>query len=242
MEVTSYEKNYQKLAFEDEIRQYRIGSIIESVKRANAKHILEIGCGYEPLFSYFNEYESMTIVEPGKQFFNLAIQKAEGNSRITLYNGMLEEYFRELSSKHFDFIIIGGFLHEISNPEEVLQNIHTICKPDTVVFCFAPNAHSFHRLLAYEAGLIDSIYTLSGTDKLFNRHQVFDFDSIEKLFNSCKFSIRARGSYYIKPFTSSQMAQISESKIIGKDVIDGLSKMIRYLPDMGAELYVEAVI
>lgn len=241
-EASSYEENYQKLPFEDVLRHYRIKNIIDSIKNAGARKILEIGCGYEPFFSYFNDYESMVTVEPGKQFFQIANLKSAGDPRITLYNGILEEYVTVLSEQEFDFIIIGGFIHEISNPEEVLSAIHRICRKHTVVYCFAPNARSFHRLLAFEAGLIDSIYELSGHDKLFMRHQVFDIESIEQLFSGCGFRVQKKGSYYIKPFTNSQMAEICSRKIIDESVIEGLDRMIRYLPDMGSELYVEVTV
>ena len=42
----------------------------------------------------------------------------------------------------------------------------------------------------------------------------------------------------IKTFTHSQIQRRKEEKIIDEEVLDGLVKMEKYLPGMGAEIYV----
>ena len=142
-----------------------------------------------------------------------------------------------MQKKTFDFIVIGGFLHEIDNPDIVLQSIRRICSRNTVIYSFVPNAESFHRLLALEMGIIQSIYQKSEQDKLFNRQKFYDINEFNKLLKINGFNILQSGSYFIKPFSHAQMNDLLERGIIDKRLIDGLDKMKKFLPNLGAELF-----
>jgi hypothetical protein len=133
---------------------------------------------------------------------------------------------------------VGGFLHEIDNPALFLDSLRQVCSPHTIVHSFVPNARSFHRLLAFEMGIIDTVYQMSNNDVIFQRRTVFDLESFSKLFLMCQFDIKASGSYFIKPFTHIQMDQLMGAKILDSKVMDGLDRMINYMPDLGAELFV----
>jgi hypothetical protein len=100
-----------------------------------------------------------------------------------------------------------------------------------------PNAKSFHRLLALEAGLIDSIYQYSENDKIFQRRAVFNIGTYSDLFRRNGFTIRECGTYFIKPFTHQQMDKMVSGGIIDSKVLDGLNNMIKYLPEFGAEIF-----
>jgi hypothetical protein len=53
------------------------------------------------------------------------------------------------------------------------------------------------------------------------------------------FRILSYGTYFIKPFTNQQMEAIMAQNIVDKDIIKGLERMVRYMPDLGSEMYVE---
>lgn len=233
----NYESNYVNLPFEDVLREYRKRNIIKVLKGFSHKRILEIGCGPSPIFMEYSNFEKMIVVEPGIFFYNKAKELANSNPNIIIFNDLIENLKDELKSEIFDFIIIGGFLHEIKNPGIVLQAIRTICSNKTIIYSIVPNAKSFHRLLAYEMGLIDTIYQKSEHDKLFKRQKVFDIKGFNELLTKNSFKVIESGSYFIKPFTHLQMDMMLSLKIIDKSCLDGLDKLIKFLPDLGAELW-----
>jgi len=242
LQVSNYENDYTSLPFEDILRGYRRENIFRSIKHYAAKRILEIGCGPDPLFIHFNDFDSMLVVEPGNIFFEKALAAAGANPKIRVTNAFIEDLAEELEKEQFDFIIIGGFLHEISNPEQVLQSVKKIAAATTVVHSFVPNARSFHRLLAFESGIIDSIYKKSAHDELFQRTSVYDADTYSRLFTDNGFRVSDAGSYFIKPFTHTQMVAMLSNGIIDGAVLNGLNKMTGYLPGLGAELYVNCTL
>lgn len=241
-DLKKYETDYTELPFENILREYRQQNIFNILADAPHKKILEIGSGPLPLFRDFNDYEKMVVVEPGETFFKHAKDLAGTDKRIELVNDFFENAVHGLMPETFDFIVIGGFLHEINNPGEVLQAVKKVSNKNTIVHSFVPNANSFHRLMAFEMGLIKDVYEKSGHDELFNRFEVYNIDSFKKLFIKNDFSVEASGTYFIKPFTNSQMQAIILGHIIGKAVLNGLNAMIKYLPDYGAEIFVNGMI
>jgi hypothetical protein len=240
-QLKKYEADYSELPFEDVLRTYRQENIFTQLAATGAKRILEIGSGPLPLFKSMDNFERMVVVEPGDHFFSIAKDLAGDDKRITVIHDFFENIVDELVPEKFDFIILGGFLHEISNPDEVLQLVQKVCHPTTVVHSFVPNAKSFHRLLASEMGLIKDIYQKSAHDELFNRTAVYNMDSFKELFQKNNYSVESFGTYFMKPFTNSQMQQMVLSQIITASVLEGLNKIIRYFPDNGSEMFINGI-
>ena len=241
-DLEKYETDYTELPFEDILREFRQKNIFSILKCNPHATILEIGSGPLPLFRDFNDYEKMVVVEPGVAFFEIAKKLANGNTRIRLINDFFETVVQELVPETFDIIIIGGFLHEISNPEEVLQAVKKVSGKNTIIHSFVPNANSFHRLVAFEMGIIKDVYQKSGHDELFNRVEVYNMDSFKKLFTQNGLTVASSGTYFLKPFTNGQMDKIVTANIIDHAVLDGLNKMTKYFPDYGSEMYINSYV
>ena len=97
---------------------------------------------------------------------------------------------------------------------------------------------SFHRLLAHEIGLIPSIFEKSDVDKKFFRNTGFDKERLINLLLSHNFKVLDFGTFFIKPFANSQLEELIRNGIVPSTIIEGLSNMIKYFPDYGAEMYV----
>lgn len=236
-----YQSDYAELPFENILREYRKQNILNILKAHQHNCILEIGSGPEPFFCDFDEYKKMVVVEPGINYYNTAKALAATNSRVQLINDCIENLQLTLENEVFDFIIIGGFLHEIGNPDEVLQVVKKLCSPRTMVHTFVPNANSFHRLIAYEMKMTKNVYEKSGHDELFQRFKVYDIPSIKQLLAQNGFLVKDCSTYFIKPFTHSQLQQMLDTKIIDKTVIDGLNSVTKYFPDNGAEISINCI-
>lgn len=234
-----YQLNYQKLTFEDKLRKYRMKYIADYFGTIKSDKILEIGCGNDPIFLCYDDFKVMDIVEPGNHFYEFTKEKIGNDKRISITKSFIEESYSNLRND-YDVIVIGGFLHEIDNPEEVLAAIKKIMSPSTVVITYVPNANSFHRLLAFESGLIESNYEFSENDKLFGRRNVFNINSLSALFVNSGFTVLTKDTYFIKPFTHEQMDSLLGLSFFTNEILYGLFKMTKYMPDMGCEIFLAA--
>ncbi len=234
-----YQLNYQNLTFENKLRIYRMKYIVDYFGGIKSNKILEIGCGHDPIFLCYDDFTTMDIVEPGNHFYEFTKKKIGNDTRITIYNKLIEEAYLELKND-YDVIVLGGFLHEIDNPEEVLSIIKKIATPQTVILTYVPNANSFHRILAFESGIIKSIYDFSENDKLFGRRNVYNVNSFLSLFVTSGYSVSKVDTYFIKPFTHEQMDALLGLPFFTEEIFLGFFNMAKYLPDMGCEIFLAA--
>lgn len=233
-----YGKRMPALPFEKRHAEFRRAHLAERLRRAPHARILEIGCGIAPLAEVFNDFRQMTIVEPCAPFAAKARRLARKNSGITVLPGFLEEHAETLQNRRFDFVVVCGVLHEVDNPKAFLRAVAAVAG-GAVVHVAAPNAGSFHRLLALEAGLIDNIYEISAAQKRLRQPWTFDMKTLRRLAKGAGFKILAEGFYAFKPFTHAQMEKLAAQKFFNKKLLGALYRMCKYAPELGSEMFVE---
>lgn len=240
LKIPNYEENYSKLPFEDVLRQYRNRRIVEVLTTWSCRRILEVGSGPKPISLEYADFDSMTVVEPGDNYFMAAQQAVAADPRVGVIHGLFEDVVAELSGYHFDAVLVGGFLHEIDDPSQWLKCLRPICAPHTIVHTIVPNANSFHRLLAIEMGLIESVFEPSANDILFQRRNIFNRESFTHLFVASGFEVLSCETQFVKPLAHSQMRDLLDRGGVSPLVMEGLNRMTKYMPDLGAEIFLTA--
>lgn len=235
-DINDYSAKYSIPGFEDYQVKYRRKLVLEQIERYKPKSILEIGCGYEPLFKYVHDTR-FTIVEPSEEFYENAKRLAQTAENISCMRGFFEEVVDELD-KQYDMVMCSGLLNEVEDPLRLLHSIVKVCTDRTVVHINVANANSMHRLLALESGMISNTHDMSERNKVFQQHNVYDMESLTKLVEKSGLSIIENGTYFIKPFTHAQMGKMLECGIINEVILDGLYNMGKYMPELGSEMYV----
>ena len=238
--IRDYEKKYQTEPCEEYQVKYRRKQILQLLGKYNHRNMLEIGCGMEPLFEHCQDYEQMVIVEPAETFVNNAIQKVNGRN-VTCIQGFFEDSVKKILSLDisFDYIVLSSLLHEVEDPEKLLETVREVCSEQTVLHINVPNANSVHRLLAKEMGLIEDVHELSALQKTMQRKRVFDTDTLEEFVEKCGFEVLEKGTYFPKFLSAGQMERMLAEGIVKDDIFEGLDKMIKYMPDLGSEIYVQ---
>ncbi len=242
-DIKDYTEKYQEEPFEDTMVSIRKKTVIEQCNKYPHANILEIGCGVKPFFLDFPDFENMVIAEPGESFVQVARELAEelpNGKNIKIVQGFLEDCVGEIKALgvEFDFIILSSVLHELDNPQKMLQAIKELCSSKTVVHINVPNANSVHRLIAKELGMIKDVHEQSAQMQKMQRRRTYDKNLLHAEVTKAGFKVRDAGSYFIKPFTHGQMQQCLDKGIINDEVLLGLEKLIKYMPEYGAGIYV----
>lgn len=231
-------EEYMNSDFEVTLTKYRKKKMVEILNRYTTSRILEIGCGMEPFFLSYENFDKMTIVEPASILYNSAQKYCkESKLNVECINDFVENRVEELYKKKFDFILLVALIHEVEDAQKLVASVRNICHKDTKVLITTNNPKSFHLTLAYESGIIPRLGILTDKAKAFQRHRVFTMEEMKDLAKNNAFEVLEEGSYFIKPFAHSQMKALLDNHIITEDVLDGLDKMITYMPDLGAENY-----
>ena len=74
------------------------------------------------------------------------------------------------------------------------------------------------------------------------QNHTFDLPALQCLVQNAGFNILDSGSYFVKPFTHRQMQELIDAGLLTDKIIDGLMAMTKYMPNLGAEIYVNAKI
>ncbi len=236
----NYIKEYKKLPFEQIQIQFRRKKLLYFLNKYKPLKVLEVGCGFLPLFIDYENYNSFTIIEPIYEFYINAFNKANNNNRINVINKTLEESIDNSKSTDYDFIIISSLLHEIENPNYFLNCLSQLCNDNTIICFIVPNSHSLHRLLAVAMGLIESEYQLSSTQRLMQQNSIFDTNKLTDYLFNFGYNSFYTETYFIKPFSHKQMQLLVDFKILNTRMLDGLYNLSSILPDIGSELIVLA--
>lgn len=236
-----YAEQYESGSFETALVAIRRAQVLEAMARHPHRRVLEVGCGLEPLFTFADGWETFTIVEPSSEFVAHARALAAGRHDVRIVHGFLEDAAEDIAAVAPDFIAVSSLLHEVPDAHTLLRGVRAAAGPDTVMHFNVPNMRSFHRLLAREMGLITDVFEPSEMELRFQRQRRFDLDTLVALVQSEGFRVVRSGSYFVKPFTHSQMQRMLDDGIIDDRVLRGLEGMTRHLPGMGCEIFVDVV-
>lgn len=214
---------------------------MEFLAATRPRRILEVGCGAMILADMARDlaldHESWTVAEPEPDFLAAARNAMAEDPRFLALPGYLEDLavpLRARAPQGFDAVLIAGLLHETATPTALLAAALDLTAPGGLVLASVPNARSFHRLLAVEAGLIPAPDTLSDRDRLLGHPVVFDAQSFTALLEGAGLTDLALDGYLFKPFTNAQMELVLAQAPEG--LVDGLIALGRRFPDQAAEI------
>jgi SAM-dependent methyltransferase len=239
-DIKEYTETYDSQSFEKVQVKYRRKKVLEILNKYSPVKVLEIGCGNDSIFNYYKKFDFATIIEPSEIFFQKAKNTFSSFTNISIYNDFLEKISDKIVAD-FDFIILSALLHEVENPEFLLENIKKLCSKNTIVHINVPNNKSFHLLWAYSAGLISSLGNLTPTALELQQNTTFDISFLSNMVNESGFKIVEKGSYSLKPFSHDKMQQCIDNKVLDDALLDALYHMVEYAPELGSEIFVNAV-
>jgi 2-polyprenyl-3-methyl-5-hydroxy-6-metoxy-1,4-benzoquinol methylase len=237
--IDKYWNTYQNIyGFEEVLKKYRHRVAIEFLKDLQPRKILEIGCGFNPMFIDYGDFDSYTVVEPGIAPFKHTVQQKKDDVRINCINNFAENEITNLIDNEYDCIILPGVLHEVDNPYKFLNYLGKLCSKETTLYINVPNANSLHRLIAVEMGLIQDIFTHTERNQILEQTVIFNKDTLIEIVESSIVGMKMveYASFFIKPFTHEQMDLCLKSRIISNEVIEALFLISNCLPDFGSEI------
>lgn len=224
--------------FESYMVKFRRNQVLKFLSDYQAKNILEIGCGMDSIAKFYNDYEKFVIVEPSGVFAQKAREDLAQKSNVKIIQDFIQNQVSYLKDNQFDCIVLSSLLHEVENPKELLASLIPLCSPPTTLHINVPNSQSFHLLWAYESEIIPQLGGLSATAKSLQQHTSFCMESLCALVEEVGLEILDKGSYFLKPFNHAKMSLALQDGILDENLLQGLEKMTKYTPNLGAEIFV----
>lgn len=227
---------------------FRREAVLRHTAHLPRTHVLEVGCGLEPLFDAMPARDGWCVVEPSAPFARVARQRAADRSAdgasVTVIEGLLEtsvDALMDLSrTRPFDLIVVSGVLQEVADPQAFLDAIRRVCTPETVVHLNVPNARSLHRLTAVAMGLLTDARQPSPRAAMLQQRTVYDRESLLDELRGAGFSPEADGGILLKPFDHARMVVALEHGVLAEEHLRAYASLADVLPDLASELWVNA--
>lgn len=242
-QIDAYWERYMSLySFESVLHKYRVRNAVEFLESSTPlnRDVLEVGCGFHPLFEVYSRFRSFTAVEPGARAFAAITELAGNDRRIRLHQCFLQDALPALVKSRFDAIVISAVLQEVPNPAEFLRSVRQLMNETTVAYVNVSNATSLHRILGLKMGILTGQSSVSERAKELGQYRSYSTPNICDLIVSAipDATIVDSGTFFLKPFTHEQMMACLESDIIDESVLEALYTATDLLPDSGSELFV----
>jgi SAM-dependent methyltransferase len=211
---------------------------IDSLGRRAHSDVLSLGIGYQIVSqSIVRELDSRlasyTIVEGSRA----VITEFKAQWPLERQPEVCECYFELFEPvRKFDAIEMGFVLEHVDDPAFVVRRYKQFLKPGGFIGMAVPNARSLHRLIGYEAGLLDDLYRLSSEDRRLGHKRYFDLESFRELAEAAGLAVRRARGIKMKPVTTGQLGSLN----LSPDVKLALYKVADALPAISNAVYIEA--
>ena len=240
-DLKQYQQDYLKLSFEEHHVRARKRILLEQFRQKKPSHVIEIGCGLDPLGAHLDEKIHYTLIEPASEFYHSAMTKLEGIPNVLAINSTFEQSnLEDLISA--DFVVVSCLLHELQDRGKFLRKLSALfsmLEDNAVCHINVPNANSLHRKLAVKMGLVDKVDTPSETQTRMQQSGiVYDLKTLSAEMSEYGFKPIADGGILLKPFTHDQMFRILEKGILQPSVVMGLEELGAEMKEISSEIWV----
>ena len=236
-DIATYEDTYNDLPFEADQAYLRRVGVLELLEQYQPKSLLEVGCGMHPIFTDYQTFDKLTVVEPGDVFAGEARKLAEQHDggEVNVITAFLEN--AKLEGESFDMILLVSLLHEVDDPLAFLQKASELGSKGTKYLINVPNEKSFHRQLAVKLGLIKAESEISDQQKTLQQNRIFNQRNIAEALESVGLKVLESNTVIFKPFTHGQMQKMLDAEIVTREQMHAFCSMMHLVDgDAGSEI------
>lgn len=214
--------------------------MVSTLQEHNYRSMISLGIGHTIVSTTVLETMSETL----EQYWIIdgsaeIIANFKKNNSLPEQVCLVNEWFENFVLPHkVDAIEMGFVLEHVDDPLEILKQYAQFLNPGGTLFIAVPNASSLHRIIGYEAGLLDNIYNLSPQDIGYGHKRYFDIQSLTELVHTAGLKITNTEGLLLKPIATSQMKALQ----LAPEVMTALMKVGVKYPELSNAIYMEVTI
>jgi SAM-dependent methyltransferase len=158
----------------------------------------------------------------------VARARSRGLPRVEIVHGRIEDY---AAGTPFDHVLAINLLHEIPDLDPLMERIAQLMTPSGLLHVALPNPASLHRLVALEAGLIDSLCEISERGQKFSTLRLFPAAEFVERGAGWGFACVEQSSVLVKPLPNAEMARLPDA------IVEAFDAVTATLPQLGSMNY-----
>ena len=242
-DLDDYLFQFNQLPFERIQEKFRKRKILDLMSRHKAEtgKLLEVGPGLNPLFPSLDMFEHAVALEPIKEIYQWLIKSHSNKTNLEIVNSDLETFIAHNTESRFDTVVLSSVLHEISNPEIILEKIRNVLEVGGLFFVVVPNNQSVHRLIGKNIGITKSLNELTETEKTMQQFSTYSPQILANQLENHGFKVIEIVTNFIKPLPHSGMQEAINNSLISDHDLEFLYRISDLMPGFGSEIFGVAV-
>ncbi len=216
----------------------RYGQLMQqAIRKQQSKSILSLGIGHQVVIDVLSNelnhsVERYDILEGAQAIIDKFQKNPDHQDKIDVILTYFEDF---QSDKKYDIIEMGFVLEHVDDPQEIINKYKKFLTPNGKMFIAVPNAHSLHRLIGHEAGLLADVHNLSPYDLQLGHKRYFDMDILSDMVAKAGLKITSKKGILLKPITTSQMKDLNWNG----NVINALLNLGERFPEISNSILIE---
>lgn len=239
-DLKNYYSSYIELPFEEIQERFRRNELIDLINGLSPNSIIEVGCGRNSILRFVNHVERSLIIEPISEMVELNREFLTERPNTQVFNGLLSDYV-PTSDDVYDVCVLSSLLHEVLDPEQMLQDCKSVLSENGKLVLNVPNAYSLHRILAVEKGILRDVFQLSETQiSMQQNNPPFSVENLCKRVEIAGFEIEIVKTRIPKFLSHGQLNKSMLNGIIDIEFLDSLNRLGEILEPFGSEIFLVA--
>ena len=194
--------------------------------------VLELGCSSGVMTRLLApHFPSLHVVDGSQRY--LGEVAATVPKSVTFHHSLFEDF---VAPRRFDDLILASALEHLPEPIPVLKKLREWVEPGGRLHVVVPNAHSLHRLLGVQMGMLDHPAAFTDRDRMLDHRRVYDMDLLRRDLAVGGWRVEQMRGIFLKPLSNAQMQALSPAQI------DAFFHVGRELPRHCAMIYALAEI
>jgi len=198
-------------------------------KYLKGPEILDVGIGDGLITNFLaSHFPSVVAVDGSLEAIKNCKEKFATTAAICFEHTLFENF---TTTKKFSDIVMSNLLEHVDDPVSLLTKSLSLLQNGGYIHLIVPNAHSFHRLVGKEMGMIQSLTEITEVDLSWGHKRVYTYELLTSQVNAAGLRTLITEGILFKTLSTKQLVQLD------KTVLEGFFSLGNKFKEQSAYIY-----
>lgn len=189
--------------------------------------VLELGCASGVMTRLLSaDYNLLHVIDGSAQYIEEVAATVPDS--VVFHHSLFEDF---QPPRRFNDLVMARALEHLDDPVGLLRHMRAWVEPGGRIHVVVPNAHSLHRLVGVQMGMLPAPNAFSERDRKYGHRRVYDMDLLRAHLTEAGWRVEQVRGVFLKPLSNAQMIEFQP------ELLHAFYEVGKELPRYCAELY-----
>lgn len=210
---------------------------LQEAMENRSDRVLEVGVGAGEVTAVLRRvFDHVVCVDPDEQACRMIREQHTDISSGAVQVIQAEVESAALEPDGYDHIVLQNILEHLRDPVAVLRRLRDHLTARGRMYVSVPLAHSLHRYLGQQMGMISDVGTIAESDIAFGHYRVYTLASLHADVRAADLYLAYERPFYLKPLPTARMTELP------MEIHRAMFELGRRFPDFAAYVFAELVL